>query len=305
MRKSSCLIHLKKGRKNKRSGLRVNSRQQKKLKTWLLIWLAGRRLGSWPITAGPGLPALDGFDRTAAATQLSMQRKANSPLAAGAKYAISVNRASAQLNPDTHQETNDFGEREEVSISVGLDHGIMCEPCNGRGWLLCDFCEGQKTNVRSEASNRIYRRCPNCKGVGYVLCSKCPVLRAQRRSWPTTNPKAWTPSQAHPKPEAPSSEPRGGPGPLRIPRPGPQVKPTPSPRPRPPSPEEVLAHYESQGLDPKSASLKAISDLQSLLLLRSSSSRSASGAIVGAARGAWPHIVSVWESVKSATRSSD
>ncbi|KAL9271796.1 hypothetical protein AKJ16_DCAP18845 [Drosera capensis] len=42
--------------------------------------------------------------------------------------------------------------------------GIMCEPCRGMGWLLCDFCNGQKTNVKSKTS-RIYRRCPTCKAV--------------------------------------------------------------------------------------------------------------------------------------------
>lgn len=40
----------------------------------------------------------------------------------------------------------------------------MCEPCNGKGWILCDFCKGQKTNVRAE-NKRIYRRCPSCKAV--------------------------------------------------------------------------------------------------------------------------------------------
>ncbi|KAI3962944.1 hypothetical protein MKX01_029755 [Papaver californicum] len=39
------------------------------------------------------------------------------------------------------------------------DIGIMCEPCSGKGWLLCDFCNGQKTNI------------------GYVLCSKCEVFK--------------------------------------------------------------------------------------------------------------------------------
>ncbi|KAL5782861.1 hypothetical protein ACOSP7_007890 [Xanthoceras sorbifolium] len=57
-----------------------------------------------------------------------------------------------------------------------IDVGILCEPCNGKGWLLCDFCEGQKTNVRA-ANNRIYRRCPSCRAVGYVLCSKCKVFK--------------------------------------------------------------------------------------------------------------------------------
>ncbi|CAN0859304.1 hypothetical protein LINGRAHAP2_LOCUS7631 [Linum grandiflorum] len=40
--------------------------------------------------------------------------------------------------------------------------GIMCEPCNGKGWLVCDFCNGQKTNVKAE-NKRVYRRCPSCR----------------------------------------------------------------------------------------------------------------------------------------------
>ncbi|XP_039065481.1 uncharacterized protein LOC120210900 isoform X2 [Hibiscus syriacus] len=54
--------------------------------------------------------------------------------------------------------------------------GIMCEPCIGKGWLLCDFCKGQKTNVKAD-NNRIYRRCPSCRAIGYVLCSKCKVFK--------------------------------------------------------------------------------------------------------------------------------
>ncbi|KAF7830159.1 chaperone protein dnaJ-like protein [Senna tora] len=54
--------------------------------------------------------------------------------------------------------------------------GIMCEPCNGTGWILCDFCKGQKTNVKGE-NKRTYRRCPSCRAIGYVLCSKCKVFK--------------------------------------------------------------------------------------------------------------------------------
>ncbi|KAJ0091572.1 hypothetical protein Patl1_12737 [Pistacia atlantica] len=61
-------------------------------------------------------------------------------------------------------------------LSQEVDVGIICEPCNGRGWLLCDFCQGQKTNVKAQ-NNRIYRRCPSCRAVGYVLCSKCKVFK--------------------------------------------------------------------------------------------------------------------------------
>ncbi|XP_048437952.1 uncharacterized protein LOC103957508 isoform X1 [Pyrus x bretschneideri] len=45
---------------------------------------------------------------------------------------------------------------------------ILCEDCNGIGWLLCDFCKGQKTNVKSE-TNRIYLRCPSCRAVSFEL----------------------------------------------------------------------------------------------------------------------------------------
>ncbi|XP_022754396.1 uncharacterized protein LOC111302820 isoform X1 [Durio zibethinus] len=57
-----------------------------------------------------------------------------------------------------------------------IDAGIMCEPCNGKGWLPCDFCEGKKTNVKAK-NKRIYRRCPSCRGIGHLLCSKCKVFK--------------------------------------------------------------------------------------------------------------------------------
>ncbi|KAB5553506.1 hypothetical protein DKX38_010817 [Salix brachista] len=53
---------------------------------------------------------------------------------------------------------------------------IMCETCNGKGWLLCDFCKGLKTNVKAD-NKRLYRRCPSCRAIGYVLCSKCKVFK--------------------------------------------------------------------------------------------------------------------------------
>ncbi|OAY27592.1 uncharacterized protein LOC110603133 [Manihot esculenta] len=57
-----------------------------------------------------------------------------------------------------------------------VDSIIMCEPCNGKGWLLCDFCKGLKTNVKAE-NKRIYRRCPSCRAIGYVICPKCKVFK--------------------------------------------------------------------------------------------------------------------------------
>lgn len=50
--------------------------------------------------------------------------------------------------------------------------GILCEPCSGTGWLLCDFCNGQKTNVKSK-TNRIYRRCPTCKAMRVMVSNFC------------------------------------------------------------------------------------------------------------------------------------
>lgn len=67
-----------------------------------------------------------------------------------------------------------------VNVNADADtdtsSSIMCEPCNGKGWLLCDFCGGQKTNVKAQ-NKRIYRRCPTCRAIGYVLCSKCKVFK--------------------------------------------------------------------------------------------------------------------------------
>jgi hypothetical protein len=55
-------------------------------------------------------------------------------------------------------------EEEEEGEDQEQEQGIMCEACRGKGWLLCDFCKGQKTNVQAK-NNRIYRRCPTCKAV--------------------------------------------------------------------------------------------------------------------------------------------
>ncbi|KAJ4760637.1 chaperone protein dnaJ-like protein [Rhynchospora pubera] len=67
------------------------------------------------------------------------------------------------------QEEENEKEREQ-------EDGIMCEACQGKGWLLCDFCNGQKVNVQTK-KNRIYRRCPTCKAVGCILCEKCKVYK--------------------------------------------------------------------------------------------------------------------------------
>lgn len=40
-----------------------------------------------------------------------------------------------------------------------------CGACGGAGWVLCDFCQGKKNNVKSETGSRVYRRCPTCKAV--------------------------------------------------------------------------------------------------------------------------------------------
>ncbi|XP_027356592.1 uncharacterized protein LOC113865958 [Abrus precatorius] len=63
-----------------------------------------------------------------------------------------------------------------IQQQVNADVGIICELCNAKGWLVCDFCKGQKTNIKAE-NKRIYRRCPSCRAVGYVLCSRCKVFK--------------------------------------------------------------------------------------------------------------------------------
>ncbi|XP_024460153.1 uncharacterized protein LOC18100787 isoform X1 [Populus trichocarpa] len=66
--------------------------------------------------------------------------------------------------------------RRTAAVVMKVASGIMCEPCNGKGWLLCDFCKGLKTNVKAD-NKRLYRRCPSCRAIGYVLCSKCKVFK--------------------------------------------------------------------------------------------------------------------------------
>jgi len=51
-----------------------------------------------------------------------------------------------------------------IFVACSKEEGVACEACGGAGWLLCDFCEGKKNNVKSEGS-RVYRRCPTCKAV--------------------------------------------------------------------------------------------------------------------------------------------
>ncbi|RXH92367.1 hypothetical protein DVH24_033263 [Malus domestica] len=55
-----------------------------------------------------------------------------------------------------------------IPVFFQADVPILCEDCNGIGWLLCDFCKGQKMNVKSE-TNRIYGRCPSCRTVSFEL----------------------------------------------------------------------------------------------------------------------------------------
>eukprot|EP01018_Ginkgo_biloba_P007039 Gb_01495 [translate_table: standard] len=48
-------------------------------------------------------------------------------------------------------------------LSAGLNGpSILCDPCKGKGWVNCDFCNGQKINVQAQI-NRFYWRCPSCR----------------------------------------------------------------------------------------------------------------------------------------------
>ncbi|KAM0968626.1 hypothetical protein ACFX1X_017240 [Malus domestica] len=39
-----------------------------------------------------------------------------------------------------------------IPVFCKAEVAILCEDCDGIGWLLCDFCKGQKTNVKSETN---------------------------------------------------------------------------------------------------------------------------------------------------------
>ncbi|XP_076899947.1 uncharacterized protein LOC143553948 [Bidens hawaiensis] len=98
-----------------------------------------------------------------------------------------------------------------------------------------------------------------------------------------------------------------------------------------PSPKEMVAHYESKGMQPPEASLKVIDDLQNLLLRVVSAKKTndinshllrieskldskpgypqtlAIGVVSGAVFHVWPRVAasvaSVWNSVRSVTNS--
>ncbi|KAG0593634.1 hypothetical protein M758_UG005700 [Ceratodon purpureus] len=53
---------------------------------------------------------------------------------------------------------------------------LPCGTCDSKGWLVCSFCNGQKTNVQVRA-NKFYRRCPTCRAVGVVICPQCKVFK--------------------------------------------------------------------------------------------------------------------------------
>eukprot|EP00271_Cylindrocystis_brebissonii_P005641 TRINITY_DN177_c0_g2_i1.p1 TRINITY_DN177_c0_g2~~TRINITY_DN177_c0_g2_i1.p1 ORF type:complete len:195 (-),score=8.05 TRINITY_DN177_c0_g2_i1:361-945(-) len=61
-------------------------------------------------------------------------------------------------------------------VSPRYNESIPCEGCDGRGWLVCNFCKGQCVNVQVR-SNKFYRRCPECKAVGRVLCGECRMFK--------------------------------------------------------------------------------------------------------------------------------
>jgi len=89
----------------------------------------------------------------------------SSPLPPTAVRARSTGRIGCASVP---RELAAAAEAEQTAPPVVVDdteeEGVACEACGGAGWLLCDFCEGKKNNVKSEGS-RVYRRCPTCKAV--------------------------------------------------------------------------------------------------------------------------------------------
>ncbi|KAL8054163.1 hypothetical protein ABFX02_05G120300 [Erythranthe guttata] len=87
---------------------------------------------------------------------------------------FSCNNQTFQFNPPPR--INYVTPLSCTSLQQQVDCEIVCEGCSGRGWLVCDFCKGEKTNVRAE-NNRIYRRCPSCRATGSVLCTKCKVYK--------------------------------------------------------------------------------------------------------------------------------
>lgn len=49
-------------------------------------------------------------------------------------------------------------------VAEAFQATLPCGECDGKGWVVCSFCEGQKVNVQARG-NKMYRRCPECKAV--------------------------------------------------------------------------------------------------------------------------------------------
>ncbi|KAL3691306.1 hypothetical protein R1sor_004957 [Riccia sorocarpa] len=53
-----------------------------------------------------------------------------------------------------------------------------CEVCQGLGFRICDYCQGEKVNVPVKGrATRFHRRCPECRAVGIMMCYRCKVFK--------------------------------------------------------------------------------------------------------------------------------
>ncbi|GAQ88670.1 hypothetical protein KFL_004500100 [Klebsormidium nitens] len=64
---------------------------------------------------------------------------------------------------------------EDLHIPLPFKAEIPCDICLGSGWLICDFCRGEKVNI--QVKKKLYRRCPSCRAAGVLMCPRCKVLR--------------------------------------------------------------------------------------------------------------------------------
>lgn len=110
----------------------------------------GRRLRVRPAGAG----------RAAAACR--RRHRGQSSVSAPYCYLIKHGRAR-QIKADAAACVSWLAVRESICPK---EEGVGgCGACGGAGWVLCDFCQGKKNNVKSETGSRVYRRCPTCKAV--------------------------------------------------------------------------------------------------------------------------------------------
>ncbi|KAB2620031.1 hypothetical protein D8674_036991 [Pyrus ussuriensis x Pyrus communis] len=67
-----------------------------------------------------------------------------------------------------------------IPVFSKADVAILCEDCNGRRWLLCDFCKGQKTNIAEPLERGLAEDIENDVDCGHSVTSNIMVVAVEQ-----------------------------------------------------------------------------------------------------------------------------